>query len=227
MREHPEALRNIRAVVFDFDGTLAETRIDFALMRTRTREHIQAWGLWQPGMEDGRYVLEIIDLAAEGLEDALRREQYLAEASQVIEDVEMITCAGAEPFPGVPETMQCLGREGYGIGIITRNCRRGVEAVLGRHHLPHRVLLTRNDVERVKPDPAHLLAALDALEVPADRALMVGDHITDVECGRAAGAFTCGVLTDKTTREELLAAGADLVVESAAALAPVLCPQVA
>jgi len=52
---------------------------------------------------------------------------------------------------------------------------------------------------------------------------MVGDHRTDIECGKAAGAWTCGVLTDRTTREDHLAAGADLVLDNVPALAALLC----
>lgn len=225
MPSAPKALREVRAVVFDFDGTLAETKIDFALMRARTCDHVKAWGLWEEGMEEGRYVLEIVARAADQLGgDAAGRERFLSEAGQVIEDVEMLTCPDAEPFPGVAEGLERLRAEGYGIGIITRNCRRGVEAVLSRHALPHDVLLTRDDVERVKPDAAHLLAALEALCVAPAEALMVGDHRTDMECGKAAGALTCGVLTDRTGRAELQAAGADFVVADVAASVRLVCP---
>lgn len=221
----PEALREIRAVIFDFDGTLAETKIDFALMRARAVEHVRAWGLWEDGMDEGRWVLELVARAADRLAgDPHRRGQYLAEAARVIEDVEMLTCPHAEPFPGVVEGLEHLRANGFGIGIVTRNCRRGVEAVLSRRRLPHDVLLTRDDVERVKPDPAHPLAALDALGVAPSEALMVGDHRTDIECGRAAGAVTCGVLTGRTPREELVAAGADFVVADVAASVRLLCP---
>ena len=99
-----------------------------------------------------------------------------------------------------------------------------MQAVLDRYHLHHDVLLTRDDVAKVKPDKAHLLTALGMLGVMPREALMVGDHRTDIECGRAAGAYTCGVLTDKTTRGELEEAGADLVVVSVAALVDILCP---
>ncbi len=221
----PSHLSNLRAVVFDFDGTLAETKIDFALMRRRTVEHITAWGLWETGLDEGRYVLEMIDHSARQLAaDPPRQGRYRVEAAQILEDVEMLTCARAQPFPGTAEALQCLADHHLAVGIITRNCRRAVRAVLDRHHLHHDALLTREDVARVKPDAAHLLAALDLLAVTPPETLMVGDHPTDIQCGRAAGALTCGVLTDRTTREQHEQAGADLVVDSVAALAAVLCP---
>ena len=214
---------SLRAVVFDFDGTLAETKIDFAEMRRRTVEHICAWGLWEEGLEEGRYVLEMIEHTAGKLAGE-RRERYSAEAAQILEDVEMLTCPLAHPFPGTAEALDRLRGCGLRVGIITRNCRRAVGSVLDRHHLHHEVLLTRDDVARVKPDPAHLLGALAVLGVAPGEALMVGDHPTDIQCGKAAGAFTCGVLTDRTSRQELLGAGADLVHADVAELARALCP---
>ena len=218
------SFKAVRAVVFDFDGTLAETNIDFALMRRRIIEHIKAWGLWHADADERRYVLELIAYAEDKLAaEPRRRVAYRAEADQILEDVEMLTCPQAHPFPGIVPGLHRLADRGYGVGIITRNCRRGVKAVTDRYHLRHDVLLTRDDVEKVKPDKAHLLQALAMLEAEPDEAVMVGDHPTDIEVGKAAGTLTCGVLTDRTERDALAAAGADLVVESAARLADLLC----
>ena len=52
---------------------------------------------------------------------------------------------------------------------------------------------------------------------------MVGDHVTDIEVGHAAGTWTAGVLTAKTTREQFEEVGAHIVLESAADLTDVLC----
>jgi phosphoglycolate phosphatase len=133
---------------------------------------------------------------------------------QIIEAIEMETCPHASPFPGVQETLKQLSRMGYGIGIITRNGRKGVEAVTSRCDLCYDVLLTRNDVEQVKPHPKHLEIALGMLGMPPDQAAMIGDHPTDMLCGKAAGAAAIGVLNDGLSRESLLSAGADMVVHS-------------
>jgi len=212
----------IEAVVFDFDGTLAETNIDFGLMRERVIEVAVQWNAYRES-DQRRYILEVVDEAREMLPDERSREAFTHRAEQAMQEVELETCATAEPFEGVPEALTRLQQRGFRVGIITRNCAAGVRAVMARHHLPHEVLLTRDDVERVKPAPDHLREALAALTVLAQQALMVGDHPTDIECGQAAGAFTAGVLTAKTTREEFEEMGADLIAESVPALAAMLC----
>jgi phosphoglycolate phosphatase len=139
------------------------------------------------------------------------RERFREEAATAMREVELVFTSVASPYPGVPETLERLRACGRRVGIVTRNCRAGVASVFERHPMHHEVLLTRDDVERVKPDPAHLREALEKLEVGPDEALMVGDHIT------------AGVLTAKTTREQFEEIGAHLILDSVADLIDVLC----
>ncbi len=211
----------IRAVIFDFDGTLAATNIDFALMRRRVLEVAERWRLCDR-VNPRRYILEIIEDALALLDDDDSRVRFRREAEQAMQDVELQFTSVALPFPGVPETLRRLRDHGHRVAIITRNCRAGVGSVMRRHPLVYDVLLTRDDVERVKPDPAHLHEALGLLTVTAVETLMVGDHVTDIEVGRAAGTWTAGVLTATTTREQFEVAGADLILPSAAHVSGVL-----
>ncbi len=205
-------LTNIEAVIFDFDGTLAETRIDFAKMRRLIIELLQRWGVWEDGMAEDRYVLDIIKAGRENLgSDPDKVAQFQAEADDILEQVELETCATAEPFAGVVEALRQLHENGLKVGIVTRNCRVGVASVTSRYHLYHDLLLTRDDVTRVKPDPDHLAQALKQIGVEPQRAVMIGDHITDVQGAEGLGVMTIGVLTQKTTREEFEQIGADAV----------------
>jgi len=212
----------IRAAIFDFDGTLAETDIDFGLMRQRVLEVADRWGLVDH-LDEKRYILEIVDDALAMLPEDGDRERFRDETAKAMRDVELVFTSVASPFPGVPRTLEQLRECGRRVGIITRNCRAGVQSVFDRHPMHHEILLTRDDVERVKPHPDHLLEALDALQVAPEEALMVGDHITDIEVGHAAGTWTAGVLTAKTTGEQFEEVGAHLVLDSVADLSDVLC----
>ena len=196
--------------MFDFDGTLVHTDIDFAAMREAIVAHLRQWDLEEPDAEEGRYVLEIIAWNVEQLQhDPSRQQQYREEAKRILHAVELPRCQRAEPFPGVPDALQRLRAAGRKIGVITRNSREGVAAVLCRHPLSYDVLITRDDLSNVKPHQEHLEQALTALGVAASRALMVGDHATDIQCGQAAGVRACGVLTAKTTLAQFHELGAD------------------
>ncbi len=207
-------LSSIEAVVFDFDGTLAETKIDFAKMRRLIIEHLKHWDIWEDGLEQDRYVLDIIKAGCEKLaQDADAVSRFQAGADAILEQVELETCASAHPFPGVVEALQQLHANGFKVGIVTRNCRAGVASVTSRYHLHHDLLSTRDDVTRVKPDPDHFRRAVEQLAADPRRTVMIGDHITDVQGVNGTGAIAIGVLTQKTTREEFDAVGANIVFD--------------
>ena len=185
--------RDAKAILFDFDGTLVEPTIDFGVMRKAVLEVV---GLYvDPAPYADMYALEMIAR----VEGALRLRgsaagRFVSQAQRAILDVELEAATRAEPYPGVPAFLSELAKRGLGVGIVTRNCRAAVEMILGRTPLRYNVLLTRDDVPYVKPDPRHLQAALDHLGVSGPQAVMCGDHPMDVLAGQRVGARTVGVL---------------------------------
>jgi phosphoglycolate phosphatase len=213
----------IRAVLFDFDGTLVEQHIDFALMRRAVLQLAVRYGLDAAPLAS-MYALELVAHAEHLLGDGAggRGRAFAAEAQQAILDIELEAAAEARPFPGVRDL---LGRlPPLRVAIVTRNCRAAVELVLSRHHFPYDVLLTRDDTPHVKPDPRHLLAALQLVGVPGEQAVMCGDHPMDVLVGKRVGARTVGVLPAGAAPDYFADAHPDLIVHSVAELGPYLLP---
>jgi phosphoglycolate phosphatase len=138
--------------------------------------------------------LDLLAIAGEAARHLVKPREFLAQAEAALVELELEACERAEPAEGARETLDWLRAHGIRIGIVTRNCRTAVERLLSEIPLPHDVLITRGDTERVKPDPLHLLQALRRLEVPPSRAVMVGDHVMDIRSGQAAGARTLGIL---------------------------------
>ncbi|HEY3398744.1 MAG TPA: HAD-IA family hydrolase [Armatimonadota bacterium] len=208
-----------RALVFDFDGTLVDSRIDFPLMRERVLVHLSAWGL-KPDPAVEMLILETIHWARKNLRatSPLRADQYFAEAMALLWEIERPFCNQARLFPGVADALRAAATAGVSLGIITRNSRAGVGLVMARNPLPIAVIVTRDDLMDVKPHPRHLLQALQAMDVPAAQTWLIGDHPTDVACGLAAGAHAGAVLTGGTPAAALLAAGAELVCPDSASL---------
>jgi phosphoglycolate phosphatase len=185
-----ERFLRVAAVLFDLDGTLVSSQIDFAGMRVAVARLAQERGV-DPALLQGLDILEMVTRAAAAVPDPTE----LREAAEVaLTEIEVAACAGTCEMPGAVALLAALEADGIRVGIVTRNCRRVVTEVLGRIPLPHRVLLTRDEVARVKPDPEHLLRAAAVLEVAPERAVMVGDHVMDVRAGRAAGMGTVGFL---------------------------------
>lgn len=202
------AFHDIRAVLFDLDGTLVHTRIDFPDMKRRVLEIVEKYGR-DPAPLAERDILTIIASSAPQLPAG-----FAEEAEQALVEIEVAACEGACLAEGAEEILAWLPRHGIRVGIVTRNSPAAVSRVLREFSLPHEVLLTRADTPRVKPDPLHLELALRELNTPPAQALMVGDHIMDVQGGKAAGMRTLGLLTPERPPDFFAPAAPDGVIRS-------------
>ncbi len=219
------ALQDVHAVVFDFDGTLARLTIDFEHMKDRAAHagapHLPH--LLNPGRPaasiDGP-VLEWLEAHAPHAE-RLRPgggEALRAAVMDAVTAVEREAASRGALFPFTRPLLTQLRERGVGVAVITRNCREAVFTLFPDLLEHATALFTREDVPAVKPHPGHLLTALAALKTPPTRALMVGDHPSDVETGVNAGVRVGGVASGRTSMAALAAAGATVTAPDAAAL---------
>jgi phosphoglycolate phosphatase len=210
------------ALVVDFDGTLAEADYDFGGMRERVRVLAGEYGVSARDL-DGLYVLEAVERAAEIIGGGTERARaFRAKAQDVILDLEVRAAREGRLLPGAEQALQALHDAGVRVAIVTRNSGAVLDAIAGARRLTYGAFLPREAVPKVKPDPAHLLAALAAVGCEPAHAVMAGDHPMDMQAGKAAGMATAGVLTGAGTRESLTAAGADLIVASVVELSRIL-----
>jgi phosphoglycolate phosphatase len=203
---------DVDVFLFDFDGTLIGPSIDFEAMYREVRQVVRDFDVEDPSMEQ-LHILEIIERAEASLRDDRDGCQaFLEQAHAAILELELEAAEHAEPYPGVPEMLEELGAKGFGVGIVTRNSRAAVMRILRRVPLYHDVLLTRDDVTHTKPDPRHLLEALEHFPKGRRRAAMCGDHPMDVTAGKRIGALTVGVLPPEMSKERFAEVNPDLVV---------------
>jgi phosphoglycolate phosphatase-like HAD superfamily hydrolase len=165
----------IKAVLFDFDGTLtAPGAIDFAGIRRAV------------GCGEEQPILEYI----EGIADSEERSR----ANAVLDEHEMAAAAKSMPNAGAETTVSQLAEMGMPVSVLTRNCRRAVErslenfsALRGSDFV---ITLSRDDGIRPKPDPEGVYRAALAMQVPVETILCVGDYVFDVELAKNAGCLS-------------------------------------
>lgn len=124
------------------------------------------------------------------------------------------------PFHGVPDLIRTCADRGLKVVYCTSGADDDVADFRARIGCDDVVdaVVNSSDVERSKPEPDIVRAALDAVGVPAERAVMVGDTVYDVRAARAAGVTVVGLVCGGISEQELREAGADAVYGNVAEL---------
>jgi phosphoglycolate phosphatase len=180
----------LRAALFDLDGTLVHTHIDFGAMKGAVLAIVAEAGVETGPLRD-RDSLAIVREVRQRL--GAEAPRFVAKCEAAMVACELAALSGAEEAFDAASLLGWLRARDVKIGIVTRNSRPAVDLLLQRIPLPYDVLLTRHDVPRVKPDPIHLRLALERLGVEPAEAIMVGDHHLDIVAGRAAGMRSAAI----------------------------------
>lgn len=194
-------MTGIRAVLYDFDGTLADsTELIMRCYRHTMRTHlgdVPPDDVWLSGF--GMTLESQIDRFARDADEAQAMlDTYRSHQNGLHDDL-------LRPFPDAADTVAELERRGYGLAIVTSKHRRaamkGMELCgLVRHF---DVIVTPEDVAEPKPHPEPVLLALRKLGVAPHEALFVGDSPHDIASGRAAGTRTAAALWGPFPRQAL------------------------
>jgi len=202
----------IRAAIFDFDGTLTPLTLDFGVLRAAIEEMAKGYvGEELVAAQSGQYIIEIIHAVDDMLGSNCR--EFKERAFRLLCDLELDAADGKSLYPYGRNVLALLKKKGLSVAIITRTCADVIKKVFPDVHDYVDVIVTREDIRYVKPNPEHVRVALELIGIEPAFALLTGDHPTDIQAGRAAGTVTVGVLTGRTAREQFLDAGADHVFE--------------
>jgi len=211
----------IEAFLFDLDGTLVTMEFDISCLRKEIAQIFEKYGI--PNYVFTKPLLEsLAEVEARLVEKDIDPSPCHNEVLELIQKREEEASKKTSPLPGVKEFLSAMKRKGYKIAVVTRTNRRSALASLERCGLASfvDVLLSRDDVDKIKPHPDHILKAAEYLGCVPAYCVMVGDHAMDIEVGKRVGCITVGVLSGTGTEETL--AGADYIVNNISEVKSVL-----
>lgn len=213
-----------RLAVFDVDGTLIDSQHNIVAAMGQA---FRAQGLEEmPAAAVRRIIgLSLVEAVAR-LRPDLPASRHEAIA-QSYKDAFFILRARPdhrEPlFPGVIDALAQLEAGGWLLGIATGKSQRGLHAMIERHGLQGRfVTLQTADGNPGKPHPAMVLQAMSEAGAAPERTVMIGDTSFDMQMARAARARAAGVVWGYHPPEDLLAAGAETMIDDFRELPPAL-----
>ncbi|MBQ6299740.1 MAG: HAD family hydrolase [Bacteroidales bacterium] len=202
------------AIIFDFDGTLADTRrgiLDTAqeVLRRMGRE---------PADEQALAATIGLPLRENFTRGAGFSETEADEAVAIYRSIfDEVAVPSITAFPGVEEVLSTLDARGIPMAVATSRGQRSLELLM--HHLgldryiPPERCFGVETVARPKPAPDIIYVILGKLGVKPEETLVVGDTTFDIEMGKAAGCFTCGVSYGNQSAGQLAGASPDYLLD--------------
>ena len=206
-------------IMFDLDGTLADTGPDLADAVNYTRAHFKLDAL------PNDMVYAHVGYGVEHLlKHSLPQQQPFQEVMRVfLARYENHLLDKTVLYPGVLAALDyfCDKRR----VVVTNKMHRLSVAIVRGLGVEDRfdAILGGDSVSDKKPHPALLNEVLRRYPVPVRRALMVGDGDTDVEAGKRAGVVTCGVTYGLGNKKDLAAAQPDFLIEDLTRLSDLFC----
>ncbi|HET7235585.1 MAG TPA: HAD family hydrolase [Actinomycetota bacterium] len=213
------AVERTQAFVFDLDGTLVDS----------VYQHVLAWqhALDAAGIELSVWrIHRKVGMSGGLFANALLREtgrevtsEQAAELRRLHAEAYAALGPRVRPLPGARELLRHLSASGTPWAIATSGYRESAGPTIELLGVPPDVpVVTRDLVERAKPDPDLFLAAAERLGIDIEDCVVVGDSVWDLLAARRARALGVGMLSGGYGREELERAGAYRVYEDPADL---------
>lgn len=205
----------IKLAVFDFDGTLMDTRKPIVFAKQET---MRILGL---EVKDEETCASTIGLSAKlgfqktypELDDAML-DKCVDLYRKIFEEQKEIT--PPELFPGVKETLDKLMERKICCTVATSRNRKSLDYFLEKMELSKyfTYTLSGNDTPLLKPNPDPVLKTLEDLHFAPEETLVVGDMPMDILMGKNANTFACGVTYGNASRQTLQESGADFIIDT-------------
>ncbi len=201
----------IKAVIFDFDGVIADTGSDIAAAIQYTLRHFSAPVLTEK---------EILAYVGNGMEKLIRSvfegssEETVRKAIPFYRDYYLSNCTvNTKLYDKTVPVLDYFSSKK--IGLVTNKPESMTYSILKKFNIADRfdMVVGPESVTKLKPDPEGLLKVLGHFGINSSDAVMAGDSYTDILAGKNAGMRTCGITLGLGDPVELLKAKPDVAVE--------------
>lgn len=202
-------------IIFDFDGTLADTT---ATILQTYRMAIESMGA--PTRSDAECQATIGLPLKEGFRQLYpnQPEDWLDCCVETYHQIFESNKRQLRPqlYPGVYQTLKQLAGKGIQMSVASSRNRASLVEMCEDNGIAgfFSLILGAEDVTRAKPDPQPVLITLERLSQNADQTVVVGDMPVDIAMGHSAGCHTIGVTYGNSIRRALAEAGSDKIIDS-------------
>ena len=213
------AATGIKAVIFDLDGTLIKFKLDIVGMKREIICRLLELNIPRNllGLD-----IKIVDMIRISKEYFLKinREDLASKVVPLVfsiaDEFEIKAAKVSELIDDAKLVLRRIKELGLKIGLLTNNGRLATNVVLRKHNIAEffDVIITRDDSQALKPNPAGLRLVLSALNVSSGEAIFVGDSVIDARAANEVGVPFFGIETGLHKKDDLQKENAIMVFDS-------------
>lgn len=214
---------NIKAVLFDLDGTLTRYNLDYHFAIVEIADELNKLHLGKFDTNARLTINAMLNI----LEVRIAEKEFtllLPKIYKIMDKYELEFAKHVEPLPNVRRTLRTLKDTGLRIAIVTNNGQVAAKATITRFNITSLIdiLVTREDASKVKPDGATVKEALDRLGLESDEVVFVGDSIIDVIAARNSDVVSVAIPSGPTSSKDLLKSVPDYMIYSISELSSLI-----
>lgn len=212
-------MSKLDAIIFDFDGTLADVPLDLEFMKVKIAALGEVFLEERPEPNSTPALEWLEELVQQALIlDEAEGKEFRTRGHLVITAMELDAARDGSLFNFTRPALELLRSRGVGTGVITRNISAAVRLVFPDIEELTQAFIPREIAVSVKPDPRHLFQALDCIGADPARSLMVGDHPMDVQTAKNAGAISAAVTSGSQGPDAFASLAPDFLAPDVGAL---------
>jgi HAD superfamily hydrolase (TIGR01549 family) len=217
-REGSKERKRMRAVFFDLDGTILNNTFKAKEAKTAVIERITELGLDTRNISIDDTVKSMLEKAEAQVQKGgrLTRESLRKNLSAVLDRFDVEALSESKLTKGATHVMCELKKSGVKVGLVSNSGSKGVELALKKFDLARffDLVITRDDVKRIKPNGDCIRKALSTLGYRPNDAAYVGDSWIDVMAAKDAGVMAIAIVGGISPKEKLLQASPDRIISS-------------
>ncbi|MCL5877055.1 MAG: HAD family phosphatase [Candidatus Bathyarchaeota archaeon] len=208
----------IEAVIFDLDGTLAAFNLDYKALRGEVREYLLHASVPASVLKPNESIFDMMQKTEIYFKNNSKPEAtFNAARSQclaIAEKYEMEAATTTTLLTGAVETLKELKKMKLKIGLCTTSSEKAVNYILNRFKIQEyfQVVVPRDKVKHVKPDPEQFMLALKTLGVRPNAAVIVGDSKVDMQSAKELKTIAVGLPAGISATEQLKESGAHYII---------------
>ena len=209
----------LKAVLFDFDGTIVDLNFKYAESRIAIKKVLKELGFDESVFalnDTAQTILEKVKKQIVEKSMDTKLSEIKDKILSIIDEFEIEAVNASELLEETKSILNFLSEKGIKKGLVTNSGKKAIQLALIKHGLEHDfdVIVTRDEVDRLKPYGDGIRLALRIINVAIENAIYVGDSINDVFAAKDANV--CSIVINRWLHniERLRKSSPDYIVNS-------------